>query len=209
MRGMISLVAAGAALSFAVPASAATQVVLYDQINLAKQSVTNQSFTFTATDPLTTLNFQGFDIPGTLTLVNLFFGTAGSTFNIANNLLAGQTFTATASGCSAPFNSFGVGADLGTYGARNLTFGGTCQGLYDTLSSSVETTLGQSYTLRYSLSSSSAQSAGGTGLRVSVGAIPVAGVPEPATWAMMLLGFGGIGFLMRRRRREGGALRFA
>ena len=27
------------------------------------------------------------------------------------------------------------------------------------------------------------------------------GVPEPATWAMMLLGFGGIGLTMRRRRR--------
>jgi len=27
------------------------------------------------------------------------------------------------------------------------------------------------------------------------------GVPEPATWAMMLLGFGGIGYSMRRRRR--------
>ena len=26
------------------------------------------------------------------------------------------------------------------------------------------------------------------------------GVPEPSTWAMMLLGFGGIGFAMRRRR---------
>src|SRR5207253_2572452 len=26
-------------------------------------------------------------------------------------------------------------------------------------------------------------------------------VPEPSTWAMMLLGFGGIGFAMRRRRR--------
>lgn len=28
-------------------------------------------------------------------------------------------------------------------------------------------------------------------------------VPEPGTWAMMLLGFGGIGFAMRRRRRSG------
>ena len=28
----------------------------------------------------------------------------------------------------------------------------------------------------------------------------VAGVPEPATWALMLLGFGGSGFAMRRRR---------
>jgi len=28
----------------------------------------------------------------------------------------------------------------------------------------------------------------------------IAGVPEPATWAMMLLGFAGIGFAMRRQR---------
>ena len=28
-------------------------------------------------------------------------------------------------------------------------------------------------------------------------------VPEPATWAMMLVGFGGIGFAMRRRRESG------
>jgi hypothetical protein len=27
-------------------------------------------------------------------------------------------------------------------------------------------------------------------------------VPEPATWAMMLLGFAGIGAVMRRRRRR-------
>jgi hypothetical protein len=33
-------------------------------------------------------------------------------------------------------------------------------------------------------------------------AIPVnSGVPEPATWAMMLVGFGGIGMAMRRRRK--------
>jgi hypothetical protein len=29
----------------------------------------------------------------------------------------------------------------------------------------------------------------------------VTGVPEPATWALMLLGFGGIGFAMRRSRK--------
>lgn len=31
-------------------------------------------------------------------------------------------------------------------------------------------------------------------------------VPEPATWGMMLLGFAGIGFAMRRSRRQSGAL---
>ena len=30
-----------------------------------------------------------------------------------------------------------------------------------------------------------------------------AAVPEPATWAMMLIGFGGVGFQMRRQRRSG------
>ena len=34
-------------------------------------------------------------------------------------------------------------------------------------------------------------------------AFEAAGVPEPATWAMMLLGFGGIGWQLRRRRRTG------
>jgi hypothetical protein len=37
----------------------------------------------------------------------------------------------------------------------------------------------------------------------------VSSVPEPATWAMMLLGFGGIGFAMRRRRTIKGRLQAA
>ena len=32
-------------------------------------------------------------------------------------------------------------------------------------------------------------------------AAAVAAVPEPASWAMMLLGFGGLGAVLRRRRR--------
>jgi len=35
------------------------------------------------------------------------------------------------------------------------------------------------------------------------------GVPEPATWAMMLLGFGGIGMTMRARRKGGQLLQVA
>ncbi len=30
---------------------------------------------------------------------------------------------------------------------------------------------------------------------------PTGGVPEPATWAMMILGLGGVGATLRRRRR--------
>jgi len=37
------------------------------------------------------------------------------------------------------------------------------------------------------------------------GVIPQGGVPEPATWAMMIIGFGGVGALIRRRRSEAAA----
>ncbi len=36
---------------------------------------------------------------------------------------------------------------------------------------------------------------------VANGNVTIQAVPEPATWAMMLIGFGGIGLAMRRRRR--------
>ena len=34
-----------------------------------------------------------------------------------------------------------------------------------------------------------------------VGTVPLSGAPEPATWAMMLLGLGGMGTVLRSRRR--------
>lgn len=41
---------------------------------------------------------------------------------------------------------------------------------------------------------------GGLGMRGITG-ITIASVPEPSTWAMLLLGFGGIGVALRRRRK--------
>jgi hypothetical protein len=44
----------------------------------------------------------------------------------------------------------------------------------------------------------------GTGFRVDAAATPppVAAVPEPSTWAMMIMGFAGIGFMAYRRRNQ-------
>jgi hypothetical protein len=52
-----------------------------------------------------------------------------------------------------------------------------------------------SETVRYRLNFT-----GGVGSNFN-GTVNLAAVPEPATWALMLLGFGGIGMAMRRQRR--------
>jgi hypothetical protein len=39
-------------------------------------------------------------------------------------------------------------------------------------------------------------------LVLNAGRVTPPGVPEPATWAMMLLGFGGLGATLRRRRAQ-------
>ena len=38
---------------------------------------------------------------------------------------------------------------------------------------------------------------------------PVGAIPEPATWAMMLLGFAGVGYSMRRKTRTTARIQFA
>lgn len=50
---------------------------------------------------------------------------------------------------------------------------------------------------------------GGFSEVVALGSSAVSGVPEPSTWAMMLVGFGGVGFAMRRAKKADRKLAFA
>ena len=43
----------------------------------------------------------------------------------------------------------------------------------------------------------------------NVAVAEVAAVPEPATWALMMLGFGGVGYAVRRKPKVGARVRFA
>jgi hypothetical protein len=89
---------------------------------------------------------------------------------------------------------------------------------YDAISQTVATNLGDVYRISFNLNGGSGGTGfyqglstngdvtdtGGNGIDVLVYAqegLPVAGsVPEPSTWAMMIIGFAGIGFMAYRRK---------
>ena len=60
---------------------------LFNQTNMPQQFVTPQNLTFTATSASTVINFQGYQLPGTVALVNLFLAPTGTPLSTANNLL--------------------------------------------------------------------------------------------------------------------------
>ena len=204
MNKLIAMVCAVLSAVCATPAVA--QVTLYDQVNLPEQSVTTQNLTFTADSTNTTLNFQGYNVPGTTTLVNLFVVLSGTNpvLGGSNNLLD-TVFTYT----PAPSNPSASQFQTGIYDTRNLAFGAYTVGSYDTFSQTFATAIGTSYRLGFSLSADAAGTTNTSpnGLRITLGNIAAVGtVPEPSTWAMMLIGFGAVGSAMRRRRRSGMAL---
>ena len=184
----------GAAALLAVPAGASA-ATLFDQTNLPKQLATTESFNFIAGSTSTTIDFQGYQIPGSIVAVNIALTAAGSTTN-----LLGAHWLYTAAACGASATEGSLSASTGTY---DLVFGGTCAGSYDSFAQTLSTMIGTSYTLSFVLTN---DAAGATitpnGLRVFANGPTIAGVPEPASWGMMLAGFAGIGFQLRRSRRK-------
>ena len=83
-----------------------------------------------------------------------------------------------------------MGVDLGRAGSGTIALG------FSSLSDNVTLS---GFLTRY-------QAVNGNGSAVG---LPVAPVPEPATWGMMLLGFIGIGVAMRRGRRKGDLMQIA
>jgi hypothetical protein len=73
----------------------------------------------------------------------------------------------------------GAGAAIASTPGTQLTYGNLVAG--------------QWYTFRYTANMATAGNISGNAAFYPV--------PEPGTWALMLLGFGGIGMAMRRRRR--------
>lgn len=132
---------------------------------------------------LTASNFLGFTVDA---LVDTTDFDGGGIFTAANNPNlqgpAGSTTTSSRNGSGSV-----VRAD---FGANGLEAAGQTSATYIFRTNATNFNLGGTFTTQ---DGSVAQRANFS---------PIAAVPEPASWAMMLMGFGVIGSAMRRRRRS-------
>jgi len=125
---------------------------------------------------------------------NISFDYGLSGFTDANILLTNLT-----TGGTASFNTLLLGdangALAGIQQSEQLGFGFLNGGLFNLGNINFDPNANATYRLDLT--------AGGNTLTsfAQVGTGSVAAVPEPATWALMLLGFGGMGVAMRRQRR--------
>jgi hypothetical protein len=180
-------------------------------------SWTTVTTSFIATATTTDIGFAFRDDPAFI-----FFDNASVTTGASSNLLSNGGFeTGDFTGWSytnpnnAPFP--GV---VTTGGHPGFTwFDGSVQA-YDTLDQVIFTSIGSTYHVSFDYVENSSSTTfsrlstdgdtadtGGNGLNIVVyagNAAPVlqGGVPEPASWSLMILGFGGLGALLRHRRSQ-------
>lgn len=191
----LSAALAAAALAMAASASARADTVLLSLVDAPTQGYTSYDLAFVATGTSTTVSIGGYQLPDfeNSTDNQLLFDDAGP-----NLLGAVWTFTPAANGSFT--GTFDDGSSVPA-----LQFAGVVEGDYDTYSQTVTTVIGGRYdvVLDYTnnVDDEPDENAPSGFLVTTTGAAAVAGgVPEPAAWAMMLVGFGGLGAVMRRRR---------
>jgi hypothetical protein len=173
--------------SFGGPAGTTASANLFLTLTGANTTtgVYDFSYSFTNTNPSIS-NLVNFGFTTAPTLLNIT-GTGMNFYLDPNNFPGGFTVNA----CAGPSGNNTCDAANGQADA----FSGTFELSFGQNVSSISL---NNFVDRYaSLSQIGGVSGEGT---------PVGGVPEPATWAMMLLGFGAIGMTMRRSRRRNPAL---
>ena len=201
----LNLLMAGAAFALATAASGAqAAAVVFDLESIApgtyssaSQTVGGITATFhanTGTFDITTVSFTGF---GNSSLLNYFSGTGPTyaDFSSAVKNVSIQTTDNTPSDTDNLFLAAYSGLD-GTGSLLGTTTTGPC---CDFNSNPVTLFLGVSGIRSVAFYSVAGDPFPGSTYYDNL-TVSAAGVPEPATWAMTLLGFGGLGAIMRRRR---------
>jgi PEP-CTERM motif len=120
--------------------------------------------------------------------------------SVFQNLITDLVFTAPASGQYAVTGSFigdqrGINVGVAVLSNGNSLFSSSVTSFGQIVPFNTSLTLNQGDTIEFAV----IQGAGSqnTGLDVSISA-----VPEPSTWAMMILGFAGVGFVAYRRKSK-------
>jgi PEP-CTERM motif len=184
MRKLLIALAGATALTAASAANAA--------LTIGAAGSTNGTVNPTVTSP-TTLEFD---------TTNAAAGDYLSFFQFNNDGFTAGVFSATAS--TVPLAGTTVGllqlftggtVTNGVYSGGTLVTGGSISGSSNSLTLSTPLTPNTNYTFQYSGTLANSGNISGNA------AFGMAAVPEPAAWALMLLGFGGIGMAIRRRRR--------
>ena len=171
---------AGAALAALSLASAADATTLLNVTNL--DGTYSYDLAFVASGPTTTLNVAGYNLPSFIDISDSVVSAGGG----GNLLGSSWNFT------PAPAGSDAYTFDDGT-SVPGLAFGSVVVGSYDTFSQTFATVAGTTYDYTFNYYNTYDPS----GLVVSTGTA----VPEPATWAVMLLGMGLAGAAVRGRRK--------
>lgn len=165
-------------------AGAAHATVLVNETNSTNGLDESFSFNLTATGPTLSVSFAGYNPPGIDSATNISLTSGGGP------TLLGPTWNFTGAGgaCSASSQS-----------PTELSFEGQCSGRYDTYSQTINVTPGEVYALDFSHLSGGAPT--NNGFLVQSSGSLAGGIPEPAEWALMLLGIGLIGAALRAYAR--------
>jgi PEP-CTERM motif len=192
--------AIGGAALLAVSPAQATVTPLLSLVDPPGQTGTPYDFEVTATATTTTISFGGYQ-----EFAYEYVSDISVTHASGANLLGGAwTLTRAASGSDANTQNDGTSVPA-------LWFGGYSPRNYDTFSQTFATDPGDTYLLKFdftndSFSALNALFSASSGFRVTTTGFRAVAVPEPATWALMLLGCTALGAAACLRRRKAQSL---
>ena len=195
----IKSLALAAALAAATVAGAnANTLTVLNLINPPGQSNTPESFSFFATGAFPIyLTVQAYQVPSFLQVTNNVVSDS-----LGDTQLLGQNWTF----YPAHFGSLADQYDdgFGT-GANGLNFGAVTPPYVDSFQQVFDSTVsGESFTYSFNFSNADAPFNEPSYIRITVSTSSA--IPEASTWAMMVLGFAGLGYAGFRTTRKAAAV---